>query len=291
VSRAARPRLRRARRPWRLLRAELEGLLDRFPVEERLAADPVHLVHAHEDPADREVAAVVASSLAFGRVGSLVPKAEAVLGALGRRPARALRDGAPTLPARWVHRWVRRDDMAWLLAALGRVLREDGSLLPSARRGQDERAGSDDLLPAMAAVSARLRAAGPGGARTRGRAYLVPLADGSGAAKRLCLLFRWLVRPADGVDLGLWTELGPARLTVPLDTHVARIGRLVGLTERLSPGWPMAREITASLRRLDPEDPTRFDFALSHLGIMGGCPRRRRLALCAACDLVRACRL
>ena len=98
-------------------------------------------------------------------------------------------------------------------------------------------------------------------------------------------------RPTDGIDLGLWTELGAERLTVALDTHVARIGRYIGLTERRSPGWAMARDVTDSLRRIDPQDPTRFDFALSHLGIMGACPRRRSASACARCDLLRVCRL
>jgi uncharacterized protein (TIGR02757 family) len=283
------PPLRRRRRPWAELGAELEGFVAGFPAAERLRSDPVQLVHRYRRRADQEVAAYVAGVLAFGRVGSLVPKARAVLDVLGERPAERLRDTVPPLPRDWVHRWITRDDMRWLLDAIGRTLREDGSLLAVARAAQP--AGTGDLLPAMAGLTARLRDAARGVPDSQGRQWLAPRADGTGAAKRLCLLFRWLVRPADGVDLGPWSELGPERLTVALDTHVARIGRYIGLTERRSPGWAMARDITDSLRRIDPVDPVRFDFAVSHLGIMGACPRRRRAATCASCELLRICRI
>ena len=283
------PPLRRRRASWKRLGAELQAFAERFPVQARRASDPVQLAHEHRRPEDREIVAYLAAMLAFGRVASLLPKARRLLQVLGDRPARALRDGRPKVPRGWTHRWIGRGDAQWLLEAVGRVLREDGSLGAAVLAAA--RPGAGDLLEPMAALTERLRAAAPGPADTQGRRWLAPSADGTGAAKRLCLLFRWMVRPADGVDLGLWSELGPERLTVALDTHVARIGRYVGLTERRSPGWSMAREITANLARLRPEDPTAFDFALSHLGIMGACPRRRRPAACAACDLVRVCRL
>jgi hypothetical protein len=75
----------------------------------------------------------------------------------------------------------------------------------------------------------------------------------------------------DGVDLGVWSKVSPAKLIVPLDTHVIRVGRCLGLTRYISPGWPMAAEITDSLRSLDPADPVKYDFALCHLGMMKAC--------------------
>ena len=283
------PALRRRRRPWRELGTVLEAFVGRFPAAERRSSDPVEFVHRYAEPSDQEVVAYLAGVLAFGRVSSFLPKVHVLLETLGNRPSERLADSPPELPKGWGHRWIRREDMAWLLEALGRTLREDGSLFASARSALPTT--GEDLLPAMAGLSARLREAAPGPPNTQGRQWLAPSADGIGAAKRLCLLFRWLVRPADGVDLGLWSELGPERLTVALDTHVMRIGRFIGLTERRSPGWAMARDITESLGRIDSADPTRFDFALSHLGIMGACPRRRRPSTCASCDLLHLCRL
>jgi endonuclease III len=75
----------------------------------------------------------------------------------------------------------------------------------------------------------------------------------------------------DAIDLGVWTRVSPARLVVPLDTHVIRLGRCLGLTHYVSPGWKMAAEITASLRAINPDDPVRFDFSLCHIGMMQAC--------------------
>ena len=75
----------------------------------------------------------------------------------------------------------------------------------------------------------------------------------------------------DAVDPGGWTRVAPAQLVVPLDTHIIRLGRCLGLTRQRTPGWKMAAEITAGLRALDRVDPVRYDFALCHLGMMKAC--------------------
>jgi uncharacterized protein (TIGR02757 family) len=81
---------------------------------------------------------------------------------------------------------------------------------------------------------------------------------------------RWMVR-RDALDLGVWTRVSPARLIVPLDTHVIRVGRCLKLTRYTSPGWPMALDITRALRVLDPADPVKYDFSVCHLGMMNAC--------------------
>ena len=110
------------------------------------------------------------------------------------------------------------------------------------------------------------------GRRAHGRACtrFFPRPSAGSACKRLNLFLRWMVR-RDAVDLGVWTRVSPARLIVPLDAHVIRVGRCLGLTRYAAPGWRMAADITASLRALDPADPVRYDFALCHLGMLGLC--------------------
>ncbi|MGE3473913.1 MAG: DUF2400 family protein, partial [Vicinamibacterales bacterium] len=110
-----------------------------------------------------------------------------------------------------------------------------------------------------------------GGRRpTPGVAYFFSRPSLGGACKRLNLFLRWVVR-RDAVDLGLWTAATPAQLVVPLDTHIIRVGRCLGLTRRTSPGWKMAVDITATLKTLHPDDPVRYDFSMCHLGMMGAC--------------------
>ncbi|MGE0816595.1 MAG: DUF2400 family protein, partial [Vicinamibacterales bacterium] len=105
---------------------------------------------------------------------------------------------------------------------------------------------------------------------TPGVAYFFSRPSLGGACKRLNLFLRWVVR-RDAVDLGLWTAATPAQLVVPLDTHIIRVGRCLGLTRRTSPGWKMAVDITATLKTLHPDDPVRYDFSMCHLGMMGAC--------------------
>jgi uncharacterized protein (TIGR02757 family) len=93
----------------------------------------------------------------------------------------------------------------------------------------------------------------------------------------------------DRVDLGIWSRVKPAQLIVPLDTHVIRVGRCLRLTGLSSPGWRMAADITAALRRLDPRDPVKYDFSLCHLGMMNACGFQTR-AGSRNCPLKGACR-
>ena len=103
------------------------------------------------------------------------------------------------------------------------------------------------------------------------------------------LLLRWMARPADGVDLGLWpipTEV----LLIPVDTHIHKLGKNLGLTRRNDVSWKTAEEITAALRRFDAADPVKYDFSLCHLGMLQRCPSRRDPARCEGCGVKSVCR-
>jgi uncharacterized protein (TIGR02757 family) len=82
------------------------------------------------------------------------------------------------------------------------------------------------------------------------------------------MFLRWMVRPDDGVDMGLWSCVSTAELVMPLDTHTTRISFLNGLCPSRGATWRNAERVTAALRRFDAADPVRFDFALSRLGIL-----------------------
>ena len=102
------------------------------------------------------------------------------------------------------------------------------------------------------------------------------------------MMLRWVVRRADGIDLGLWSGVSPAQLIIPVDTHISRICRYLGLTRRRGSDWRMAQEITAALRLFDPDDPVKYDFPLAHLGISDGCDGKD-LTKCVLCQIVDIC--
>ena len=275
------------------LRATLDAFLataDRAALAE---ADPVSLVRRFEDPHDREVAGFFVAMLAYGRVISIREKATELLDRLGPQPAARVDRGRAASALRgFGYRFQRGDDLARFARAVGQVRRASGSLGAAFIATVDP--ADDDYGPAMAGLVAGVRSAirGP---LTYGLRFLLPDPASGGAAKRLCLFLRWMVRPDDGVDLGVWSRLGlsvqPAKLVVPLDTHIARIARYVGLTARKTNDFEAARQITRALRALRPEDPVAYDLALCHLGISGACPRRRDRARCAGCPIRSICRL
>jgi uncharacterized protein (TIGR02757 family) len=242
------------------VKAALDALYDNFNAPEA-ALDPIQIVRRHADVRDREVVAFIAAGLAFGRVASVMASIEAVSAVLGPSPAAFVRgfdpkrDGA--LLKTFVHRWVRGRDVTHMLVVLRDMIREFGSIERCFASGYD--AAHEDLAPAIEAFSARA-----------GKSYFFAKPSSGSACKRMNLFLRWMVRH-DAVDPGGWTMIPASKLLVPLDTHTIRVGKCLRLTRRASPGWKMAADITAALRKLDPSDPVRYDFSLCHLGMMGSC--------------------
>lgn len=281
------------------LREHLEGLCAQVDASTRIARDPVRFARAYDDPADAEIAAFLAASLAYGRVSAFGPVIERILDV-------AREHGGPAAWIRGfdahahgalqpiVYRFNRGDDLVQLAGALRRVLDRQGTLgaLVTLEPGESNvGAGLSRLVQGIRRAVLELPDAPPSWEHaSAGLRYLLPdPADGS-AAKRLCMLARWMVRtPDDGVDLGLWTHIPPSALVIPLDTHVHRIARLIGLTARKDASWRTALDVTASLARLDPADPVRFDFALAHQGISGGCTGALQPDVCGPCALRPVC--
>lgn len=271
------------------LREALDEVRARCAVEARRAADPVELVHRYADPEDRELVALIASAMAFGNVKALRAKIADALERLGPEVARAADDpaGVRAKLRGWKHRIYTAGDLAGLVIGARRVQRERGSL-GGALAEELGRAG--DLRAALTAWTAAIRRAGGLDRRgTRGAAHILADPGKGSASKRLLLLLRWMARPADGVDLGVW-PIPASALLVPVDTHIQKLGYNIGLTDRRATTWKTAEEITASLRRFDPADPVKYDFALCHLGMLQRCPSRRDPARCEGCGVMPVCR-
>jgi len=285
------------------IKKTLDGIRARADLRARRANDPVDFVHAYEDAADRELVALVAANLAFGNVKAIRMKVGELLRRLGPSPSRAADDDAELhrVLDGWKHRVFKGEDVARLLAGARRVQREDGSLgaaFARALREADRVTGGDDhegLREALASFCDRIRVAGglplPGqSSKTdrRGPVNLLSNARAGGGAKRLLLFLRWMVRPADGIDLGLW-PVPARRLLMPVDVHIHKLSRNLGFTKRADVSWKTAVEITNALARYDAEDPTRYDFSLCHMGMLQRCPSRKDPVRCDGCGVKPVC--
>ncbi len=264
----------------------LEALLHECNPAIRRQQDPVDFIHQYDEPVDQELAGLVASSLAFGNALAARRSVERVLSALGANPATTIveadRDEIFERLRGFVHRIYRDEHLAAMLWHAAALIRVHGSL-GQAFVGFYEAAGSD-FRESMAGFADALR----GDAQTRNLRHLVSNPRAGSACKRLLLYARWMIRPADGVDLGLW-PIAPSKLVIPVDTHIHRISRNLGLTRRLTATWATAEEITAALRRYDPDDPVKYDFALCHLGVSRECPSRPDPMKCERCVLQNVC--
>jgi uncharacterized protein (TIGR02757 family) len=247
------------------------------------ATDPVHIVRRYSQPDDLEVVGFCAAALAFGRVASVLNSIESLLKLMGPHPAAFVRSFDVARETEkfdpLVHRWIRGRDLMALILILQRMLAESGSIEAFFRVGDVP--SLPDVAAALDSFSRRAletdlrRVYGSRRPKRLGVCYFFPRPSAGSACKRLNLFLRWMVRK-DAIDLGVWKTISPARLVVPLDTHVIRLGRCLKLTRYASPGWKMAADITASLRAIDPSDPVRFDFSLCHVGMMNACGYGRR---------------
>jgi uncharacterized protein (TIGR02757 family) len=287
------------------LKARLDAQYEQFN-NAVAVTDPIQIVRRYSRREDLEIVGFCAAALAFGRVQSVLGSIEALLDVMGPSPAAYVKSFEPRHETprlrHLVHRWIRGVDLAALLWILRQMLDSRGSIEEFFTHGAD--AEADTVEQALDSFSARACALDQRAVygRTRpahaadgrpvrsgpGVAYFFARPSRGGACKRLNLYLRWMVR-RDSVDLGVWTKVRPSQLIVPLDTHVIRVGRCLGLTKYTSPGWRMAADITASLRALDPADPVRYDFSLCHIGMMNACGYGRRQGD-AQCPLRGCCR-
>lgn len=230
--------------------------------------DPLEFVRRYPVLPDREVAALVASGLAYGQMKGILSSIQRILGPLGPRPARFIRDHTDRqLDQRWSgfrHRWTRAGEVICLVRTAVELQREQGSLGSGLARLV--KPGDQDLHPALQAWVAEWRERG-----LPARHSLLADPGRGSACKRLYLMARWLAR-RDEVDPGGWEAIPPALLLVPVDVHLHRMARVLGFTRRKAADLATVREITRGFRRLEPADPARYDFALTRLALHARLP-------------------
>lgn len=274
---------------FRALKEKLDELYLRCDFAGRQAFDPVDLVHRYSRPEDIELVGLVVSALSYGKVALFKAVAERLLAHMGASPSDFIasfrEDPGRTFPD-ISYRFARRADIQALLLAISTAYGEYGSmqsLFTAGISGNDATIRNGIIHAVRVMRNVDLSPVYGHGMKGAGFLHLISGPEMGGAAKRMALYFRWMVRDRD-LDFGIWNAVGKYRLVIPLDTHIARIAYCLGLTRRRSSSWATAVDITNNLRQMEPEDPLKYDFVLCHYGISGRCPGKKNPEMCSVCE-------
>jgi uncharacterized protein (TIGR02757 family) len=242
---------------------QLESLYAFYNSRKWVHPDPLEFLYDYSDLKDREVAGLIASSLAYGRVAQILKSVSGVLEKMGPSPCGFLVSSTPSSLRRifsdFKHRFTTGEELALILMGAKSVIERYGSLYNCFLSGFNN--GDGTILSGLSCLVNEL-----GTDLNCGNNSLLPFPEKGSACKRWNLFLRWMVRK-DQVDPGGWDRISPARLIIPLDTHMHRICLSLKLTERKNADMRTAIEITSAFGKIVPEDPVRYDFALTRLGI------------------------
>jgi uncharacterized protein (TIGR02757 family) len=241
----------------------LERLYKKYNRRQYVHPDPLEFLYAYKDVRDREIAGLVAASLAYGRVAQILASVSRVLDTMGSSPFSFVVGSSEALIGKafkgFTHRFATGRTLSYMLIGVKRIIDHFGSLHGCFLSGYDRK--DDTVLSGLNVFAARLI-----DACEKSPEHLLPLPERGSACKRLHLYLRWMVRE-DAVDPGGWAGIPAAKLIVPLDTHMHAFGRSAGFTDRRQADMRAAMEITEGFRKMMPDDPVKYDFVLTREGI------------------------
>ncbi len=262
-----------------LLKSRLDSLYEnRSSVH--LENDPLSFCHRYPNHEDQEIVALIAALLAYGSVKVIKGSLKRIFDVMGESPSAFVDNFIPGEHGKlfngFKHRFNNANDICALLWAIRQIREQEGSIENFFCRFHNSDAQTveqalNNFCPSVLSLDYRPVFGNSELSSQKSYRFLFPMPSNGSACKRLCMFLRWVVRPSDGIDLGLWRLLSPKSLIIPVDRHIERIGQMLGLTKRSTPDWQMASEITSALRELDQNDPVKYDFSICHLGISEGC--------------------
>jgi len=274
------------------LKKTLDTFYSEYNFKERINHDPIEIPHRYSHPDDIEIAGFFASCLAYGKIGLFKPVIGRILKPGGKHPAVFLKDFHLARDKKYFrgisYRFNKEEDVLCLVYMISHTLKEWGSLKNIFYHYY--KPAHEDIKYTLEKfvnhfMSINTSPVYGKNIKPYGLKQFFPSPESGSACKRLNLFLRWMVRTKD-IDLGIWNNIPPSKLIIPLDTHIARISRCLDLTKRKSSDWKTAREITDGLKKLNPGDPLKYDFALCHQGISGLCKGERFKNACSSCAIV-----
>ncbi|MEI7475722.1 MAG: TIGR02757 family protein [bacterium] len=251
----------------------LDELVIKYEVSEFIKDDPVQFPHKFQDFKDIEIAGLIASSFAYGKRDKIIETVNKILIVMENEPYNFVNNFNIEKDAKlfegFCYRYNSGGDIILLIESLRKAYNEYNSLEKLFLKEYSEE--HKNIKPALNSFVNELRDFAPDGYNPKGFYFLLPSPLRESACKRLNLFLKWMVRKQP-VDLALWKSVKPSQLIMPLDVHVAKQSRKLGLTQRKADDWKTAEEITDRLRQFDAEDPVKYDFAIFGMGVYKDLP-------------------
>ena len=273
------------------LKIILDSLYAKYNRRGQIPPDPLQFVYKYKTKADREIAGLLSATLAYGRVEQIENDLKDLFEKIGKSPYEFTINfnsaKRKTLDS-FKHRFNTGRDISDLLELLKIVLKKHGNIEKFFATGYDST--DSNIIPALTNFCNRLYLMHEdrfGYKVSKGFQFLLASPAKGSVCKRLNMFLRWMVR-SDGVDLGLWKSIDKSKLIVPVDVHMARLCKILGLYKRKTVTLKAAIEITENFRKIVPADPVRYDFALSRIGIIENCTGKLRKE-CKLCELSGFC--
>ena len=253
-----------------MTKAELKDFLDTKVIQyntcEFIDSDPVQIPHLYQQKEDREIAGFLSATIAWGKREMIIKNSHKMMGFLGDSPYDFIlnhKESQLDSIENFVHRTFNIEDFKYFIKSLKNIYTNHNGLEGIFTKYQTR----DSIQPAIHEFKkVFFELAHP----PRTSKHVSDPQKGS-AAKRINMYLRWMVRQDNlGVDLGLWKNISPSLLSCPLDVHSGNVARKLGLLKRKQNDGKAVAELDKSLRKLDPTDPVKYDFALFGLGVFEG---------------------
>jgi|WetSurMetagenome_2_1015567.scaffolds.fasta_scaffold293611_2 uncharacterized protein (TIGR02757 family) len=244
----------------------------RYFGKDKISPDPLEFLHKYSNASDIEVIGFLASAVAYGNVRQIINTLTEIEKIINKEPYNFIIHFNQKKELKHFkdlkHRFYTPDDFIQLFEILHQCYINYSSLkeLFLLYYFDDE----SDLKNSISCFSKNLLnlclKCSHRNSISPGLKFMFPDPNKGSACKRMNLFLRWMVRK-DALDFGLWNDIPTNKLIIPVDTHVARICRELKLTYRKNVSWKMAEEITKNLKKYDPIDPVKYDFAICHIGM------------------------
>ena len=253
-----------------ITKPELDKLVKKYETKEFFYDDPIGIPNKFSDKKDKELAGFIASLVAYGRREIFIKKLnQLLLDVAQNEPYNFIINFKPEMLGDFNYRFGKPEDFAQIFEVLKNLYKNDGGLEELFKYGYANTYHSQEVREISYNMFVPVtdyfysRAKNP---EALGFKFMIPDARKGSAMKRMCMFLRWMVRGGE-VDFGIWDFMPKSDLLIPLDTHVARISREMGLLTRNANDFKAVLELTENLKQFDPQDPVKYDFAIFGYGV------------------------